>query len=247
VNSIEGPKALIFDGDRSLNIVESARNNDIHFILLPPHSTYVLQPLDVAVFKPVKNEWRKVIMNHNTNSNCADITQKDFLKLLIDLVETKKAFLLRHAVAGFETTGIYPLDKDNMLGKIDYLDIQNDDSVDLFEQNQNSSSEILISSPRLSTTNKNQTENPIEILNLEKENNKEKVNSNSFSSQSLESKVNEIQQRIDKYESSNIKNLFAKDFGTVITNTVNSRMKERSSGKCITSDESYWFLVEDME
>jgi hypothetical protein len=107
--------------------------------LLPPHSTYVLQPLDVAVFKPVKNEWRKVIMNHNTNSNCADITQKDFLKLLIDLVETKKAFLLRHAVAGFETTGIYPLDKDNMLGKIDslnkdnmlgkidYLDIQNDD------------------------------------------------------------------------------------------------------------------------
>ena len=68
---------------------------------------------------------------------------------------------------------------------------------------------------------------------------------NSF--QSLESKVNEIQQRIDKYESSNTKNLFAKDFGTVITNTVNSRIKQRSSGKCITSDESFRFLVEDKE
>ena len=255
-NSIEGPKVLIFDGHRShitLNIVESARNNNIHIILLPPHTTHVLQPLDVAVFKPVKTELIKVIMNHNTNSNCADITQKDFPKLLKDLVESKKVFLLRHAVAGFETTGIYPLDKDNMLGQIDSLDIQNDGSVDLFEQNHNSSSEILISTPRLLLKNKNQTENPIEILNQEKENNKEKVNSYSISSQSLnssqslESKVNEIQQRIDKYESSNTKNLFAKDFGTVITNTVNSRIKQRSSGKCITSDESYRFLVEDKE
>ncbi len=106
-------------------------------------------------------------MNHNTNGNCADITQKDFPRLLKDLVETKKFFLLRHAVAGFETTGIYPLDKDNLLGLIDSLDIQNDDSGDLFELNQNSSSEILISSPRLSNTNKSQTENPIMILNLE--------------------------------------------------------------------------------
>ena len=111
----------------------------------------------------------------------------------------------------------------------------------------------MISTPRLLTKNKNQTENPIEILNQEKENNKEKVNSYSISSQSLnssqslESKVNEIQQRIDKYESSNTKNLFAKDFGTVITNTVNCRIKQRSSGKCITSDESYRFLVEDKE
>jgi hypothetical protein len=108
-----------------------------------------------------------------------------------------------------ETTGIYPLDKDNMPWQIDSLDIQNDVAVDLFEQNQNSSSEILISTPRFSTTNKKQTENPIEIFNLEKENNKDKVNSNSISSQSfnssrsLETKENEIQQAIDKYESLN--------------------------------------------
>jgi hypothetical protein len=29
--------------------------------------------------------------------------------------------------------------------------------------------------------------------------------------------------------------------------TVNSRIKQRSSGKCITSDKSYRFLVEDKE
>ncbi len=90
-------------------------------------------------------------------------------------------------MAGFETTGIYPLDKHDMLGQIDSLDIQNDVAVDLFEQNQNSSSEILISTPRFATANKKQTENPIEIFNLEKENNKDKVNSNSISSQSFNS------------------------------------------------------------
>ena len=63
-----------------------------------------------------------------------------------------------------ETTGIYPLDKDNMPWQIDSLDIQNDVAVDLFEQNQNSSSEILISTPRFSTTNKKQTENPIKRI-----------------------------------------------------------------------------------
>ena len=62
VNIIEGPKVLIFDGHRShvtLQIVELARNNDIHFILLPPHSTHILQPVDVSVFKPVKTVWNR--------------------------------------------------------------------------------------------------------------------------------------------------------------------------------------------
>jgi hypothetical protein len=32
------------------------------------------------------------------------------------------------------TTGIYPLDKENMPGQIDSLDIQNDDPVDLIDK-----------------------------------------------------------------------------------------------------------------
>ena len=36
-------------------------NNDIYLLFLIPHSSHVLQPLDVAVFGPVKNAyWRKV-------------------------------------------------------------------------------------------------------------------------------------------------------------------------------------------
>jgi hypothetical protein len=84
-NTIESPKVLIFDGHRShktLEIVELARNNNIHIILLPPHSTHILQSLDVSVFKPVKTEWKKVMMKNNSITNCADVIQKDFPKLL---------------------------------------------------------------------------------------------------------------------------------------------------------------------
>ena len=58
--STDGPKLLIFDGHVShitLEIVNSAKKNNVHIICLPSHTTNVLQPLDVAVFKPVKTEW----------------------------------------------------------------------------------------------------------------------------------------------------------------------------------------------
>lgn len=55
VKSFDGPKILVLDGHKShitSDIVQLARSNEIWIICLPPHSTHVLQPLDVAVFKP---------------------------------------------------------------------------------------------------------------------------------------------------------------------------------------------------
>ena len=52
-----GKRMLIIDGHGShltLDFIDLARANDIIVYCLPPHTTHVLQPLDVAVYGPLK-------------------------------------------------------------------------------------------------------------------------------------------------------------------------------------------------
>ncbi len=97
----------------------------------------------------------------------------------------KKFFLIRNAVADFETIGIYPSDKANMLVQMKVLDSENvnDDSIDLLDLQKetrtesHSLPELLIASQTLPTTNFNCSENLHEISVNTNENNKEKVTS----------------------------------------------------------------------
>ena len=84
-NTLNGPKLLIYDGHLShitIEIVELAREHNIHIIVFPPQSTSFLQPLDVAVFKPVKTEWRNVIKDYLFNNSHENIKTETFPKLL---------------------------------------------------------------------------------------------------------------------------------------------------------------------
>ena len=35
--------------------------NDIAFVTLVPNATHIMQPLDVAVFRPLKTQWKNVL------------------------------------------------------------------------------------------------------------------------------------------------------------------------------------------
>jgi hypothetical protein len=57
----EEVKVLIMDNlsaHLSLNIMQQCRDHNIRLIFLPPNSTHLTQPLDVAVFAPMKKQWR---------------------------------------------------------------------------------------------------------------------------------------------------------------------------------------------
>lgn len=45
----------------SYSVIKSCMENDIHFVFLPKNSTHLCQPLDVAVFGPLKRVWRDVL------------------------------------------------------------------------------------------------------------------------------------------------------------------------------------------
>ena len=53
-----GPVLLLVDGHYShvsLPLIRTAKEKGVHLYCLPPHTTHILQPLDVGVYGPVKN------------------------------------------------------------------------------------------------------------------------------------------------------------------------------------------------
>ena len=56
------PVLLVQDGHGShvsIEIIEMARANDVTLLCLPAHTSHILQPLDVGVFKLLKTSFNK--------------------------------------------------------------------------------------------------------------------------------------------------------------------------------------------
>jgi hypothetical protein len=63
VKKLPGKKVVIGDNLSSHftdTVLRLAAENDILFVCLPPNATHLLQPLDVAFYRPLKGNWRKV-------------------------------------------------------------------------------------------------------------------------------------------------------------------------------------------
>lgn len=120
----EGRKAIIGDNLSShLNqqVIQECEANDIRFIALPPNTTHLLQPLDVAFFRPMKEKWRKILNEWKASghgSRYSSIPKDEFpslLKKLMNQLEDRAADNLK---SGFRKTGISPLDRQHVLGRL---------------------------------------------------------------------------------------------------------------------------------
>lgn len=62
----ERPLLLTMDNHEShvsLEVVEEARANQVELYCLPPHTTHILQPLDVVMFRPLKKTFSDLAIN----------------------------------------------------------------------------------------------------------------------------------------------------------------------------------------
>jgi len=112
-NHLEGNKLLIFDGHSShisTKVVNLAVANNIELLCLPAHTSSILQPLDVGVFKTVKAAWRKCIRCFYDETRYCNVDKRQFPILLKKLVDDG-AFSRINAISGFESCGIYPLNR----------------------------------------------------------------------------------------------------------------------------------------
>lgn len=130
----DGVKVLISDNLSSHinhHVLKLCEDNNINFIALPPNSSHLLQPLDVSVFCPVKNEWRKVLCEWKEStraSHCTKILKQEFPALLKRLMNGLKDGIQNNLTAGFRKTGIYPLDRNAVLQHLPTAVLSNDSS-----------------------------------------------------------------------------------------------------------------------
>ena len=71
-SQMPGRKVLIGDNlglHFSVKVIEACKTN-ILFICLPPNSTHLSQPLDVAVFRALKVEWKDILDIWRHKSKC---------------------------------------------------------------------------------------------------------------------------------------------------------------------------------
>ena len=90
---LPGKKILIGDNlssHLSIHAVEVCEQNNIDFVLLPPNSTHIAQPLDVALFGPMKRGWRKILTNwkEKEGRRQANIPKEVFPRLLRQLISS---------------------------------------------------------------------------------------------------------------------------------------------------------------
>jgi hypothetical protein len=76
------PRLLILDGHGSHETDEfmwECFSNNIQLLFLPPHTSHVLQPLDLAIFSPLKTSYRKYIGFLSLLTDSTPIGKRNFL------------------------------------------------------------------------------------------------------------------------------------------------------------------------
>lgn len=79
----ERPVLVILDGHSThlqVNVVELAVENRVTILELPPHSTDILQPLDLAVLKSLIDAWDEQLVKWSRQNVGVKIQKKTFSK-----------------------------------------------------------------------------------------------------------------------------------------------------------------------
>ena len=104
---IKRPLLLIMDGYTchiSLEIINLFKQNDIIGLILPPHTSHGLQPLDLVLFSSVKTDWAKIVKNYLREGN-RSLRKSDFPRLMNKLFVEKRSFSTSRVIASFTRAG----------------------------------------------------------------------------------------------------------------------------------------------
>ncbi|KAB2098612.1 hypothetical protein AG0111_0g13157 [Alternaria gaisen] len=112
-------RLLILDGHeshQSLEFQEFCKENNIYTLCMPPHSSHLLQPLDVGCFSPLKRAYSREVeslIRHHINH----ITKLEFLPAF--KVAFDRSFTPANICSAFRGAGLVPLQPDAVLSRLD--------------------------------------------------------------------------------------------------------------------------------
>lgn len=113
--SAERSVLLLLDGHISHcspPLIESAIRNNVILLALPPHTTHICQPLDVAVYKSFKSHLSKLINLGKMLRGNFWIGKKDVASVIRCPFE--ESMTITNIKSGFRKCGIYPYDPNNI-------------------------------------------------------------------------------------------------------------------------------------
>ena len=113
-------RLLIVDGHSShvnMQFIDRCDALRILLLILPPHSTHRLQPLDVGLFSPLSNYYTQGLNELMFNSlNMVGMSKRSFWGIFI--IAWRKAFNTQNIESAFRKTGIFPYNPQLILDVI---------------------------------------------------------------------------------------------------------------------------------
>ena len=113
------PLLVLLDGHSSHycpSMIRQAAEHQVILFALPPNTTHLTQPLDKGIFAPLKIEWRKVCHDYIVENPAKVVTVHCFASLFAKA--WTKSMTMKNIMAGFRTTGIFPLDRNKVLSLV---------------------------------------------------------------------------------------------------------------------------------
>ncbi|KAK1843585.1 transposase [Colletotrichum chrysophilum] len=111
-------RMLIIDGHEShlsAEFDEYCKQNNIITVSMPPHSSHLLQPLDIALYSPLKRAYGDEI-NLFIKSSVNHITKSEFFVAFYKA--HNKIFTNENIKSAFRGAGILPWDPNHVIGKL---------------------------------------------------------------------------------------------------------------------------------
>jgi 4-hydroxybenzoate polyprenyltransferase len=80
--------------------------NNVHLLFLPPHTSHVLQPLDLSVFSSLKSHYRKEVGYLTLLTDSSPVGKQNFLNCYQKA--RKEALSAKIIKSGWKATGLWP-------------------------------------------------------------------------------------------------------------------------------------------
>lgn len=106
------PVVLIYDGHTShisVSLIEMAIANDVVIVKLPPHSSHLLQPMDLCVFKPLKMAWDAQLIKWQRQNYGTKLPKPMFCTIISKIWSQINPAIL---IKGFEKGGLHPFNNE---------------------------------------------------------------------------------------------------------------------------------------
>lgn len=79
---------------------------NIYLLYLPPHTSHVLQPLDLAIFSPLKRAYRRLLGNLSLLTDSAPVGKQNFLRCYCKA--RIEALIAKNIKSGWYASGLWP-------------------------------------------------------------------------------------------------------------------------------------------